>query len=268
MITAAISQPGTIREQNQDYLLIDAKLCLAIVADGSGPHGLLAAELAARSIWNRINDIAPVTGSSEVEHRLKEAVELAKANLTADSKTSSGNEYSSEPVSLAAAWVSRGVLAAFADGHCAAAGSDKQWQLQSNTSLAMPVQPGQAFLLCSEGFSAPIAGRLTHQASPVLPEGQISTENLQTALEAFAGEIARAYDGDDRSAILISLEKRDLTAGEPHELELFEHFNKEYRFPLWAPLAAAAGSALSALFALFRMRRHLPKLLAILGKKD
>ena len=114
----------------------------------------------------------------------------------------------------------------------------------------------------------PMAARLMHQASPVLPEGQISAENLQTALEAFAGEIARAYDGDDRSAILISLEKSDLTAGEPHELELFEHFNKEYRFPLRAPLLAAAGSALSGLLALFRMRRHLPKLLAILGKKD
>ncbi len=297
MITAAISQPGTIREQNQDYLLIDAKLCLAIVADGSGPHGLRAAESAARSIWNRINDIAPVTGSNEVEYRLKEAAELAKSGLTADSspdlhrnspgykygdsdvklaqidhsadsKTCSDHEYFREAVSLAAVWINRGVLAAFADGHCALTCSDNQWQLQNNTSLAMPVQPGQAFLLCSEGFSAPIAGRLTHQASPVLPDGQIGKENLQTALEAFAGEIARVYDGDDRSAVLISLEKGDLTAGEPHELELFEHFNKEYRFPLWAPLAAAAGSALSALFALFRMRRHLPKLLAILGKKD
>ncbi len=268
MITAAISQPGTIREQNQDYLLIDAKLCLAIVADGSGPQGLQTAEAAARGIWNRINDVAPVTGSNEVEYRLKEAVELARAGLTADSKTSSGNEYVPETVSLAAVWINRGVLAAFADGHCAIACSDRLWQLQSNASLAVPIQPGQAFLICSEGFSAPMSGRLTHQASPVLPEGQISAENLQTALEAFAGEVARAYDGDDRSAILISLEKRDLTAGEPHELELFEHYNREYRFPIWAPLLAAAGSALSALFAIFRMRRHLPKLLAILGRKD
>ncbi len=132
----------------------------------------------------------------------------------------------------------------------------------------MPVQPGQAFLLCSEGYSATIVGRQPRPASLALPEGRISAENLQTALEAFAGEVSRVYDGDDRSAVLISLEKCDLTAGEPHELELFEHFNKEYRFPLWAPLAAVAGSALSALFALFRMRRHLPKLMAILGRKD
>lgn len=295
MITAAISQPGTIREQNQDYLLIDAKLCLAIVADGSGPCGLRAAELSARSIWNRINDIAPVTGSNEVEYRLREAIELTKAALAADSnfswhppghkpgndsvrqsqignaaenKPSSGNECGSVVVSLAAAWVNRGVLATFADGHCAVAFNDDQWLLKKNTNLTMPVQPGQAFLLCSEGFSAPITGGLMHQTSPDLPKGQICTENLQTTLEAFAGDIAKVYDGDDRSAILIGLEERDLTAGEPHELELFEHYNKEYRFPLWAPLLAAAGSALSALFAIFRMRRHLPKLMAILGKKD
>ncbi|GAB1355547.1 hypothetical protein MASR1M12_42920 [Erysipelotrichia bacterium] len=260
MITAAISQPGTIREQNQDYLLIDARLRLAIIADGSGPRGLQAAEIAARSIWNRINDIAPVTGSNEVEYRLQEAVEQAN--------TASDNDLGFGTVSIAAVWVNRGVLAAFTNGHCAVACSINQWQLQRDTTLAIPVQPGQAFLLCSEGFSAPMAARLMHQASPALPEGQISAENLQTALEAFAGEIARAYDGDDRSAILISLEKSDLTAGEPHELELFEHFNKEYRFPLWAPLLAAAGSALSGLLALFRMCRHLPKLLAILGKKD
>ena len=297
MITAAISQPGAIREQNQDYLLIDAKLCLAIVADGSGPHGLQAAETTARSIWKRINEISPVTGSNEVEYRLKEAIELAKSDMAASSnpgfsqkppgykyvdndikvlqtdhsvgnKTVSGNDYSFNSVSLAAVWVNRGVLAAFTDGHCAVACSNDDWRLQKNICLAMPVQPGQALLLCSEGFSAPMAGRSTHQTNPVLPEGQISTETLQTTLEAFAGEVARVYDGDDRSAILISLEKRDLTAGEPHELELFEHYNKEYRFPLWAPLLAAAGSALSALFAIFRMRRHLPKLMAILGRKD
>jgi len=268
MITAAISQPGTIREQNQDYLLIDAKLFLAIVADGSGPHGLLAAELAARSIWSRINDIAPVTGSNEVEYRLKEAVDLAKADLMADSETRYGFESGPESVSLAAVWLSRRVLAAFSDGHCAVASSDNNWKLQKKTCTSMPVQPGQTFLLCSEGYSAVLAGQQTQQNSPTLPEGQVTAEDMQTALEAFAGEIARIYDGDDRSAVLISLEKQDLTAGEPHELELFEHFNKEYRFPLWAPLLAAAGSALSGFFALFRMRRHLPKLLAILGKKD
>ena len=69
MITAAIrSQERS--EQNQDYLLIDARLRLAIIADGSGSRGLQAAEIAAQYL-NRINDIAPVTGSNEVEYRRK-----------------------------------------------------------------------------------------------------------------------------------------------------------------------------------------------------
>jgi len=253
MKTASITQTGSIREQNQDYLLIDSQINFAIIADGSGPAGATAAETLARSIWERIREIAPVTAGDENETRLTEAIAIARNNCETGG-------FANNNVSTAVLWINRGIVAVAADGRCAFSASASDWQLQTTQVLTLPVQPGQSILLCSEGIAFSPA-KLSPDFSPLrVAEEQQSEETLSARLKAFVGSVANEYDGDDRSAILVYLEKADITAGEPHELELSEHINKEYSFPLWAPVAVAAGAAASGLYALLKIRKHLPKL--------
>lgn len=254
MIIATCSQAGTIRDHNQDVILVDAKLRLAIITDGNGPQGKAAAELAAKAIWARINEIAPVTSGPESEHRLQEAIELAAQSCAAELSMTSV----AEP---AAIWVNRGVVAGVASGHCAIATDIDEWKMLMSRSFSFPVQAGKNYLLCSEGITA------IYRKAEKLPvnyklgnRSESSESNEQAQLEAFAQQAAATYDGDDRSAILIRLDKSDITAGEPHEIELFENYNKEYNFPLWAPLAAAVGIAASSLFAAFKLKKYLPRI--------
>ncbi len=254
MITASVSQAGSIREQNQNYLLVDARLHLAILSDGRGPNGRTVAETVARELWKRIDEIAPVTSGHENESRLNEAVELAKAACN-------NMDMQADNVSVSAIWLNRGIIAAITNGRCALAQSSSDWTLQRNSGLSLPVQPGQAFMLCSEGISALTAGKpvATFVINPS-DSRQTSEESLQRQLENFVNELALTYDGDDRSAILIFLESSDISAGEPHELELFEHYNKEYTIPLWAPIAAAAGATASGVYALYKLKKYLPRI--------
>lgn len=254
MITVSTTQTGSIREQNQDYLLIDSKINLAIIADGSGPDGMQAAETVSRAIWERIREVAPVTAGVENEARLAEAIEMGRSNCEPLT-------YGPNNVEVAALWVNRGIVAVTAGNRCAFSSSANGWQLQTQKQLTLPVQPGQFFLLCSEGLAFSPGSETSQNLSLFDFTAQVpSEETLTEKLQAFVGSVAQQYDGDDRSAILVCLEKSDITAGEPHELELFEHLNKEYSFPLWAPLAAAAGAAASGLYAFLKIRKHLPKL--------
>lgn len=256
MKIAAFSHEGSIREQNQDVLLIDEKLHLAIMVDGSGPQGREAAEQAARAIWLRISDIAHVTSAGESVARLNEAIESAV--LTVSDRFGAATT-----VSPAAIWVNRGIVSAVVRGHCAMATGNDGWQPNSGQTGSWPVQSGQRFALMSEGIAT--LCRDARYLSSSFPANAGTVDDDETAddenrLSEFARQTAELYDGDDRTMIMIRIEKSDLTAGEMHELELFEHYNKEYSFPVWAPLAAAAGIAASGLFAAFKLRKFLPKL--------
>ena len=257
MIVASVSKPGSIRELNQDFVLADAEHRLLILADGSGPAGQQAAEETARKIWKRICEIAPVTSGAENEYRLNEAIDLAC--LPADATTTA--------ISIATAWANRGVLVTIARGHCAAISSAEPGNLIQNNTLAGPVQPGQSWLLCTEGIVSALKSMGTVTSLLTMPESPPDTDTMQARLNDFAAANAAIYDGDDRSAILFSLEASDVTAGQPREIELFEHCNREFSVPVWAPLVAAAGTAISGAYALFKLRKHLPLLMRTLGKK-
>ncbi len=254
MIVASISRPGSIRESNQDHLLYDPVLGLLIVADGNGPEGLQAATAIVNEIHSRIGEIAPVTAASENEYRLGEAIAMARKS----SRAGAAN------VSLAAAWVNRGILAAAAEGRCALTVSSSPEEIRRNLIFSEPVKVGQQYFICSEGFATTIkAGQIQLFADNV----ELSAALLQKKLEDFTDRLAEIYDGDDRSAIYFLLDKSDITAGEPHELELFEHCNRRFSIPIWAPVAAMAGAAISGIYTLFRLRRYLPQLIRLIGGK-
>ncbi|HPT45447.1 MAG TPA: hypothetical protein PLM07_06075, partial [Candidatus Rifleibacterium sp.] len=139
--------------------------------------------------------------------------------------------------------------------------------LLKDSILSGPVQPGQSWLLCSEGIVNALQSMSMVTRLLTMPETPPDADSMQTRLNDFAADNAAIYDGDDRSAILFILEASDVKAGEPREIELFEHCNREFSVPIWVPLAAAAGTTISGAYALFRLRKHLPLIMRSLGKK-
>ena len=236
MLAQSFSQTGSIREDNQDHLLIDPELRLAIIADGHGAAGKVLAEQTAVAMHQRLREIAPVTGGDENLYRLSEAYELACQTVT--SQTGNNNR-----CDIAAAWISRGTAAVFATGTCRLLTSlpdNNEWREQRE--FALPVGDGMSIILVSEGAAAALSSL---QLQPALNSmlAQTDAESFTT----FANQTTAVYDGDDCSAILLRLDSSDLTAGTPHELELFEHYNRSYSCKLWVPLSLAGCVGLAAL---------------------
>jgi len=243
MQVQSFSQTGSIREDNQDHLLINSDLRLAIIADGHGPVGKIVAEFTARTIHQHLSEVSPVTGSDENLYRLCEAYRLAQK--LGDEQFNTQNL-----CDIAAIWINRGTVAVLATGACRllnAQPNTSDWQEQRE--FVIPASSGMSLLLTSEGAAVALS---SHQLQPALNSLLEYTDSESFA--NFSQQTSDVYDGDDCSAILIRREASDLTAGIPHELELFEHYNRTYSFKLWQPLALAGGVGLTAAAAAFKLK--------------
>lgn len=248
MQAQSFSQTGSIRDDNQDYLLIDHDLRFAIIADGHGAAGKALAEHTASAIRQRLREIAPVTGNDENLYRLQEAYDLAGAAAPPD--LAGGGL-----CDIAAVWINRGIAAAYATGTCRllAALPGKHW-LEQRESLT-PVETGTVLLLVSEGAAAALSAQ---QLQPSL--NGIPADTGTESFKAFEQQTTAVYDGDDCSAILLRLDPTDLTAGIPHEIELFEHYNRTYSCKLWLPLSLAAATGLATLAAARKLKPLIDRL--------
>ncbi len=248
MQVQTFSQTGSIRDDNQDHLLIDPDLRLALIADGQGFAGKKLAGHIAAAIHQRLREIAPVTGSEESLHRLKEAHDLAIAAATPELKASSNCD-------IAAVWINRGTAAVFTTGTCRllTARPEQNWLEQHEFSF--PVETGTAILLVSEGAAAALSSQgLQPSLSGML------TDSGTDSFTAFEKQTTVVYDGDDCSAILLRLDQTDLTAGIPHEIELFEHYNRTYSCRLWLPLSLAAATGLATIAAARKLKPLLDRI--------
>lgn len=237
---------GSIREQLQDCFLVDDSLRLLIVADGHGPGGLTAAQKAIDIVVQRMREVAAITSPGENAMRLEEALNMALDSFNdSDSKAN-----------LAMVFINRGMVAAAASGQCVVLNwciADLKPVIVKNRIATWPVQEKQNILLGSEGF----VKILDHSeiTDLLLAADEVNSDLIQS----LADQADKLYDGDDRCIILLQTDKADLKAGEPRELELFEHYHREISMPLWAPLAVGAGlSTVAALLAKYLQRwwRH------------
>jgi len=235
MQVQSFSQTGSIRDDIQDHLLIDSDLRLAIIADGHGATGKALAEYVANAISGRLHEIAPVTGSDENRHRLREAYDLAIA--AAPPELTAGGH-----CDIATVWINRGIAAVFATGTCRLLSALPQQNWLEQREFALPVAEGTALLLVSEGAAAALSSQ---QLQPAL-NGILANSEAES-FSAFERETTSVYDGDDCSAVLLRLDPTDLTAGTPHEIELFEHYNRAWSFKLWQPLSLAAATGLATI---------------------
>lgn len=240
MQAQSFSQTGSIRDENQDYLLIDHALRLAIIADGHGVAGKELAERTATAIFQRLREIAPVTGSDENQYRLQEAYDLAISAAQPDVAAGTFCD-------IAAVWINRGIAAVFASGTCRLLSALPGQNWLEQREFAIPVEAGVAIMLVSEGAAAALSSQ---QLQPSLNSMLTSTDAESFA--AFEQQATSVYDGDDCSAILLRLDQSDLRI--PHEIELFEHYNRTYSCKLWLPLALAAGAGLASLAAVRKLK--------------
>lgn len=238
----SFSQTGSIRDDNQDHLLIDSDLRLAIIADGHGIAGKALAEYTANAIFQRLREIAPVTGSDENLHRLHEAYDLAIAATPAELAGSSRCD-------IAVTWINRGIAAVFATGTCRLLSALPEQSWLEQREFAITATAGTSLLLASEGAAAALSSQ---QLQPAL-NGMLAAAD-DDSFATFEQQTTSVYDGDDCSAILLRLDQTDLTAGIPHELELFEHYNRAWSFKLWQPLALAAATGLATIAAARKLK--------------
>lgn len=235
------STTGTIRDCIQDSILIDRQLNMAAVIDGTGPAGESAAIAASQTSLGFLRSIFHITGPEEVLSRLQESFGQPQKDL--NETAVSGK---------AAIWIHRGRLAVFASGTCIAAirtSAGTRWKLLKNDSFETQVTPEMLVILGTEGFCR-IAEHQKIQET--LDECIYGNQETLLRLSSAADSI---YEGDDRSLLLIETANDDLKAGEPHELELFEHYNREFKFPLWAPLSLLAAASAGSLFLIRRIFR-------------
>lgn len=248
MLAQSFSHTGSIRDDNQDYLLLDSDLRLAIIADGHGIAGKTLAEYTANAIRQRLREIAPVTGGDENRHRLHEAYDLAIAAAPPGPAVDGHCD-------IAAVWINRGIAAVFATGTCRLLSALPQQNWLEQREFALPVTAGTTLLLVSEGAAAALSSQ---QLQPAL--NSILSAPEAESFSAFEQQTTAVYDGDDCSVILLRLDQTDLTAGIPHEIELFEHYNREYSCKLWLPLSLAAGAGLATLAAARKLKPLIDRL--------
>ncbi len=249
MLTSQTAFCGSIRESYQDQVLIDHDLKLVIIADGKGSDGLLAAEKASEAFRSYLHETAPVTSEHEGLLRLQQGLEKATA-LFSDSPDLSSH------AQIAAIWLHRGMLNMISQRPCRILHREQNsqnWAMLDDGAISVPLLAQQSILMTSEGLGNIIDKPEIMQA---LQQNDSSQDEFLGNIDELANGI---YDGDDRTMVLIKTEKSDLKAGIPREIELFEHVNRQFSIPVWAPISLMAGLAVASLALAAKAKRWLSK---------
>ncbi|GEM_PF-1282084 len=233
---------GAIRDHNQDFWLINERGGLAMIADGTGPEGALAAKELLQLSSDLVLENAHVFSAEEAPQKLAEAF--------ADTQKRNGAHLIDSIKGFAALWIHRQQISLVWSGSCrvesAARFCGKIADRIPNIRLvSLPVEPSAAFMLSSEGVALALKNQyfagLTHD---------LCREPVGEKLEFFWSELERDYDGDDRTMLLIEIESTDRSLGCPKELELFTDFDRQFSIPLWLPASLGAIFSMTGLWLL------------------
>lgn len=246
MLVSSLTAAGTIREQNQDCILLNRDARLVLLADGTGPDGSNAASSVLQKVSAEILENAHVyAGGEEACRRMVEAFKKIQPGLHG------------AVAGFAGVWIHRGKVAVVWQGSCRALANHNfigtpDQDDESLKSAIFNAGESDRYILLSEGVEAALKDNYLHNLLSDL-RVNFSGERLQF----FWNETAVRYDGDDRSIVSICLEKSDLCAGNPKELVLFTDFDRQFAIPLWLP---ASISALLSLIGLFLAKKVFTRL--------
>ncbi|MFZ2960833.1 MAG: hypothetical protein WA705_28480 [Candidatus Ozemobacteraceae bacterium] len=278
------SEPGSIREENQDVLLIRDDQGMAILADGRGHSGREAAGAAAEALARRLTALQalarPDTAMAGVEDAIRDTrAEIARRGLGRPGLGETGVDLAVAVIIEGKLMLGRtgptGMLARIGDDLvqlepvglptlAAASGVDPDLNDTGKAAIPsspppgtdrplvggpFPVQPGDWILVCSQGLlvSQPLC-----EIAPLAGLMHRETDDIAEALFRRAG--AR-YDGDDRTLTVLRLLPNDLKKRRSEDVILETHIDKKFSMPLWMPLAAFATITVGVLAVWSRVRR-------------
>lgn len=241
MLISWLTEAGSIREHNQDAVYFDSKRHLALLADGKGPDGSIAARYMLQHWSAGLLENAFFFSDEEGQRRLAEfAIEALAQTET---------EYPSSIDGFAAIWIHRGKVNLLWHGNCLIAGNRKFTGIPHLTmpaikSVSLDFCQNNHFFMFSEGIKVALQNNYLKNLFEDLKH-RFSFDKLQF----FWNEAALSYDGDDRTIVAIQLEKSDQSVGEAKEMVLFTDFDRQFSIPLWLPLAISMFFSMLGLFA-------------------
>ncbi|MEW6708577.1 MAG: hypothetical protein AB1403_02050 [Candidatus Riflebacteria bacterium] len=233
---------GSIRDHNQDFWLINEKAGLAMISDGTGPEGARAAKELLKLASGLLLENAHVFSAEEAPQKLAEAF--------AEAQKRNGTHLTESIKGFAALWLHRQQISLVWSGSCRVESAARFCgkiadRIPEIRLVSLPIQPGAAFMLSSEG----VALALTNQYFAGIVH-DLCREPVGEKLDFFWSELARDYDGDDRTMLLIEVESTDRNLGCPKEFELFTDFDRQFSIPLWLPASLGAIFSMTGLWLL------------------
>ncbi|MGM0598888.1 MAG: hypothetical protein ACQETH_03615 [Candidatus Rifleibacteriota bacterium] len=240
MISSSLTAAGSIRECNQDAVLVDRNFRFAVIVDGKGINGSQAAHLLANDILLKLKEDSYLYSAAEVKKRIFEVFRQSTEELEA--------KYAGSVAGTVFVWVHAGVVAMLYSGRCRVTSSatDVFQKVEGNEGLFYcehSADVNKHYLLTSEGFAFSFAEEKLKRLVKCFMQ-DFSREKLQN----YWAEAANIYDGDDRSLIFLTLDKTDIDAGKKRELELFTDIDRQFSFPVWLPLGLAGAMGVLGLF--------------------
>lgn len=235
MQTLIRSLPGTIRDNNQDVVLVSNSPKLALIVDGAGKEGRVIAEFLADNIKENLLKKEPTIDSREAHKIL---LTVVNNSLNADPEKFAY-------ISLCALWIIRSHVAAVFKAPCKVEGFETSSEAFSDNKFNACLQTlkvGQKFIIYSEGVNL-----CRSDAEIIELKKRLLSDNCECSegLEKILKRAREIYDGDDVSIVLVTTEKQDGLYA--REIVLETHFDKSFSFSLWVPVVIVFSALLSAL---------------------
>lgn len=254
------SVAGTIRESNNDYVLINHHLGLLVLVGGVMNKDQEHSRSIAEYLETSLKDSHSSVSTEDADYRLNEEI----------TKTSRKFSVTGTESFIVAMWLVDGILLK------ASIGNVGIFNISENSiSLLCKVQIPSS-QIDSEKF------KVTRNSSIlIVSEGivrAINLKDLRNKLEIISRhelqpnkiiEMATSYyDGDDLTAILINFSEKDTQKNTPEEIILKTHFDKKITMKIWQPLALIAGVFVTLLYLARKIYLSIKKKIDFLQNKN
>lgn len=246
------SVPGTVREENQDTVVIHQDQGILILADGSGSAGKQAGQLCADSLAARLQKIRQQASIENSSERIMGAL-----RETCDQQ----NDQPGSPTSNASL-----AFACLVEGRLFLGGSGKVGIVAQAGENTITISPRNRQILQGTTADSPPSDKMTYGSLspemkvegpfPLHPEDWIlaATEGIllsqpfsemepffpgmredaeQTAEMLFQKATA-GYDGDDRTLVLVRFQACDLRCLLGEDVTIETSFDRVLTIPMWA----------------------------------
>ncbi len=252
------SSAGTIRETNQDVLVINEEAGILVAADGSGPDGAELARLAAVELERALVHLNLAARPDLAGDQLRAVLEELPTKIPG--WQFQDPTFSRSPLNICCAFIVEGNLFMGRIGSCGilagAGGSLHRLEPVNLPTLAVAIgqdpDPGRKLQVPMEtrpGILGPIAlsvgdwvmvftqGLLISQPlEEVVPFAEKISEEPDAVAEFLFQRSSGRFDGEDRTLGFMRFLPADLRKRRSDDVVISVDLDRQFRVPLWAPL--------------------------------